>query len=110
MYYGEVEAGVGYSLTRTLRDRDVEEEPTRTYLRRVLVSEYPTAAPPKVQMEYLWSSFTPAITRLLYSSTTTLIQPKKLSISTNRSSINRQYLLIGKSQQVMRSAGLGAGT
>ena len=46
MHYGKAEAGEGYSLTRTLRDRDVEDEPTGMYLWRVLVSEYPSPAPP----------------------------------------------------------------
>ena len=39
----------------------------------------------------------------------TFIQSEQLSVTTNRSSINRQYLLISETQQVMRSASLGTG-
>ena len=45
MYYGQAEAGVGVLTTRTLRDRDVEEETTGTYARRVLGVNTPTPAP-----------------------------------------------------------------
>ena len=39
------EAGVGVLTTRTLRDRDVEEEATGMYLCRVLVVNTPSPAP-----------------------------------------------------------------
>ena len=46
---------------------------------------------------------------LVLNITLRLIQPEKLGVSTNRCGINRQHLLIGKAQQVMRTTSLGAG-
>ena len=65
----------------------------------------PTPAPPKVRMEYLLGRLVPTITRLLDA----LIQPEQLSVTTNRRSVNRQYLLVGKAQQIVRPASLGTG-
>ena len=44
MYFVSAEAGVGIDY-QDLTRQDVEEEPTGTYLWRVLVSEYPAPAP-----------------------------------------------------------------